>query len=283
VSQRRALRSGTAERSLLRVLLPCVLVVGLAAGGCVAWSTPRLTLPAGHRVVRGQLVIHSDFPLASSHRLFEELTARRRDLVEQLAIPVSDEPIHVYLFDNADRFGKFVRLYHPDFPERRAFFLETDTRLQVYAQWGDRVAGDLRHEVTHGYVHSVVPNLPLWLDEGLAEYAEAPRGRHGLHGPHLEQLVGRLAEGRWQPDLARLEKLDPAFDMSQEDYAESWAWVHFLLETHSDHRDLIRGYLRDLRRYGSAEPVSVRLHARLREPDRALIEYVRHLAEASRR
>ena len=270
-------------RSPLNALWLCGLAVGLAGSGCVAWSTPRLTLPARHSVVREQLVIHSDFPLASSHRLFQELTARRRDLEEQLAIPGSDEPIHVYLFDNAGRFEAFVRLYHPDFPDRRAFFLETDTRLQVYAQWGDRVAEDLRHEVTHGYMHSVVPNLPLWLDEGLAEYAEVPRGHHGLNGAHLEQLLGRLEQGGWQPDLARLEKLDPAFDMSQEDYAESWAWVHFLLETHSDHRDLIRSYLRDLRRYGSAEPVSVRLHARLREPDRALIEYVRHLAEAGRR
>ena len=53
---------------------------------------------------------------------------------------------------------------------RRAFFVETDTQLSVYAQWGDRVAEDLRHEVTHGYLHAVVPNVPLWIDEGLAEF-----------------------------------------------------------------------------------------------------------------
>ena len=246
-----------------------------------SWTT-RLTLPANHSVVRDQLVIHSDFRLAANHRLLEEMTARRGDLEQRLDLPSSDEPIHVYLFENADRFAAFVRLYHPDFPERRAFFLETDTRLQVYAQWGDHVAEDLRHEVTHGYLHSVVPNLPLWLDEGLAEYSEVPRGYHGLNSAHLEQLLGRLEQGGWQPDLARLEGLDPAFDMTQEDYAESWAWVHFLLETHLDHRQLLRGYLQDLRRYGSAEPMSVRLEHRLRRPDLALIEYVRHMADASR-
>ena len=141
----------------------------------------RLTLPASHTVVREQLVVHSDFPVAATHRLLEELTARRMDLSDRLQIPVSEEPIHMYLFDDADRFGGFIRLNYPDFPPRRAYFLETDTRLQVYAQWGDRVAEDLRHEVTHGYLHSVVPNLPLWLDEGLAEFFEVPRGNRGLN------------------------------------------------------------------------------------------------------
>ena len=138
-----------------------VLLGVLAGEGCVPLATTRLTLPAGQTVVRDQLVIHSDFRLAASHRLLEELAARRIDLKNRLGVPVSDEPIHVYLFEDANRFEAFVRLYYPEFPPRRAYFLETDTRLQVYAQWGDRVAEDLRHEVTHGYLHSVVPNLPL--------------------------------------------------------------------------------------------------------------------------
>ena len=50
--------------------------------------------------------------------------------------------------------------------------METDTRLTVYAYWGDRVAEDLRHEVTHGYLHTMVPHVPLWLDEGLAQLAD---------------------------------------------------------------------------------------------------------------
>jgi len=242
-----------------------------------AW-TNRLTLPESFELVRDQLVIHSDFPLPTQHRLIEELAARREDLRERLRVPVSDEPIHVYLFENAGRFDAFVGRYHPRFPDRRAFFLETDTRLIVYAQWGDRVAEDLRHEMTHGYLHAVVPNLPLWLDEGLAEYFEVPRGWRGMNVAHLEQLADRLRQNRWEPDLARLEALDPAVDMTLEDYAECWAWVHFLLETPMEQYGLVPDYLCDLRRDGSAPPISARLEAYFPDAGRALVEHIRRLA-----
>jgi len=255
-------------------------VIGVvAACGCAQVATTRLTLPARYTVVRDQLVIHSDFPLAASHRLLEELCARRTDVAGRLGIPISEEPIHVYLFDDAGQFGAFVRLYYPDFPPRRAYFLETDTRLQVYAQWGDRVAEDLRHEVTHGYLHSVVPNLPLWLDEGLAEYFEVPRGSRGLNGEHLAELSGRIELGTWEPDLERLETFERPFEMTQADYAESWAWAHFLLETGPERRALLNEYLLDLRRHGSVEPMSKRLGRCGGEPERAVVEHVSSIFE----
>ncbi|NQT16500.1 MAG: hypothetical protein HQ582_27320 [Planctomycetes bacterium] len=260
-------------------IVPLILIVALV-GGCMHLATTRLTLPASHTVVRGQLVVHSDFPVASTHRLLEELTARRMDLSDRLGIPVSEEPIHVYLFDDADRFGGFIRLNYPDFPPRRAYFLETDTRLQVYAQWGDRVAEDLRHEVTHGYLHCVVPNLPLWLDEGLAEFFEVPRGHGGLNRMHLDWLSARAELGEWQPGLARLETLDRPFEMTQGDYAEAWAWVHFLSETGPERRGVMCEYLSDLRLQGSAEPLSERLGRRFERPEEALVEHVRRMASA---
>lgn len=232
--------------------------------------------------MREQLVVHSGFPLAAHHRLLEELTARRSDLQQLLGLPMSDEPIHVYLFENAEQFGEFVRLDHPGFPRRRAFFLETDTRLQVYAQWGDHVAEDLRHEVTHGYLHSVVPNLPLWIDEGLAEYAEVPRGHRGLVRSHLDQLLQRMERDAWWPDLPRLERIDPTRDMTQEDYAESWAWVHFLLEGGPQSRAILREYLGEVRRDGTARPVSARLRERFERPDEALLAHLQALADEAR-
>ena len=145
------------------------------------------------------------------------------------------------------------------------------------------MAEDLRHEVTHAYLHSVVPQLPLWLDEGLAEYFEVPRGYEGLNRPHLERLADKFERGRSQPDLARLEQFRSSFDMTQDDYAESWAWAHFLLHSRLEHRELLQAYLRELRRDGFAEPLSPRLDRMLGEPEAAFIEYVRQLAAAGRR
>ncbi|MEE8451625.1 MAG: hypothetical protein V3R99_06905 [Thermoguttaceae bacterium] len=229
-------------------------------------------------MAREQLMVHSDFPMAAQHRLIEELTARRFDLSRRLAVPISNEPIHIYLFENVEAFDRFMGMHHPDFPNRRAFFVETDTRLIVYAHWGDRVAEDLRHEVTHGYLHSMVPNLPLWLDEGLAETFEVPRGRSGINRPHLALLTARLKQGEWQPDLRRIEQLHAAFDMTQADYAETWAWVHFLLHSRAEHALLLQHYLADLRGDGSPPPVSSRLAQMLRDPEASLVEHVRYLA-----
>jgi len=246
--------------------------------GCAALWVQPLKLPEQFTVVRGQLVYHSDFPLPANHRLLEELTARRTDLEERLGLPGSDEPIHVYLFDNAADFREFVRQRHPDFPPRRAFFLETDTRLQIYAQWGDRVAEDLRHEVTHGYLHSVISDVPLWLDEGLAEYSEAPRGHHGVNRDHLKHLGEQIRQGVWKPDLARLESLGPSRDLTQAEYAESWAWVHFLLETRPERAAVLRDYMTALRQKGAAEPLSVRLARLDPDPAQALVAHIAGLA-----
>jgi len=124
----------------------------------------------------------------------------------------------------------------------------------------------------------VVPGLPLWLDEGLAEYYEVPRGNQGLNAQHLA-LLGPLArEGTWRPSLCRLEQLRPTADMSQDDYAEAWAWVHFLLHTRPEYRDLLRRYLFELRRDGQAEPISLRLRQKGGDTGAALIEHIRQSA-----
>jgi len=259
--------------------LACLGVVLVT--GCATFGVQPVHRPEEFTVARGQLVFHSDFPLPANHRLLEELIARRADLEERLGLPGSDEPIHIYLFENAADFKEFVHAHHPDFPPRRAFFLETDTRLQVYAQWGDRVAEDLRHEVTHGYLHSVISDAPLWLDEGLAEYSEAPRGQHGLNRDHLRYLGEQIRQGLWQPDLARLERIDPSRDLTQAEYAESWAWVHFLLESSPERAAALRDYLASLRRKGAAEPVSARIARFDVDPGQALVAHVVGLASPS--
>ena len=65
--------------------------------------------------------------------------------------------------------------------------------------------------------------------------------------------------------------------MTQDDYAEAWAWTHFLMESRPETLDVLRGYLADLRRDGVATPLSVRLSAMFDQPDAAMVEYIRRL------
>ena len=216
-------------------------------------------LPGRTEVVAGQLVIHADFPLAGQHRLVRELESLRVDVSQELGRPISAEPVHLYLFEDAARYEAFAARQFPGFPARRAFFVETDTTLSVFAPWQDRIAEDLRHETTHGYVHAVLPAIPLWLDEGIAEYFELPRVDRGLHREHVAHLSGRVIEGTWRPDVDRLESLESAGDLSQDHYAEAWCWVHWMLRTTPERRRLLQDYLTDLRRNPKAAPLSVRL------------------------
>ena len=261
-----------------------VVLAALAAtlaAGCSTWRSkvggPKL--PEATSTVLDQLVVYSDSPLPHQHRLLEELNGQRRLVSTKLNLAPSDEPIHVYLFASAEELKSFMRVKHPDFPDRRAFFVETDTRLKVYAYWGDRVAEDLRHEVAHGYLHAMVPHLPLWLDEGLAEYFEVPRGDRGLNERHVHELVAVQPDG-WHPDLRRLELLHSAGHMTQLDYAEAWLWVHFMLETSPDRLELLRGYLQSLRSEESPEPISQRLRTLHLDYELKLIEHLAALASA---
>jgi hypothetical protein len=260
----------------------CLLAVLCLLAGCTGFDTRSSTLPLKNTLVLDPLIVHSDFNLPPRHRLLEDLVQERTELLTKLQLPKSEEPVNIYLFETEQRFREFIKRDHPDFPDRRAFFVETDTRLAVYAQWGDHVAEDLRHEVAHGYLHAVVPNLPLWLDEGLAEYAEVPRGHGGVNRPHLRLLLEKLASFGWKPDLARLERLTSVSDMTQLDYAEAWAWVHWLMETDPARRKILQGYLEELRTIEVIPPFSVRLHGWFPQPDPLLVSHLHALAPAAR-
>ncbi len=256
-----------------RVFIASAFYASLVIGCATLRSAPQL--PVGNTMVLDQLVIFSDTPLPRHHRLLEELRTLRTTVSTKLRLPISDEPIHVYLFSTADKFEAFFSTYHPTLPRRRAFFVETDTRLSVYAYWGDRVAEDLRHEVVHGYLHAVVPNLPLWLDEGLAEYFEVPRGMDGVNRPHVQQLVAQGVD--WRPDIVRLEQLKATNEMNQLDYAESWAWVHLMLESSPQHRAALQDYLQALIQSTPPPPLSLLLRQVDPQCQQRLANHVRTL------
>ncbi len=259
----------------------CALSSALLAG-CQLWhsAAPPHPSPGSNTVALEQLVITSDFSLPLDHRLLEEIKLLRGDVSQTFRMMPSKEPIQVYLFGTEETYRAFMKATYPKLPDRRAFFVESDTRLMVYAFWGDRMAVDLRHEVSHGYMHSMVRNIPLWLDEGLAKNFEVPRGTHGLNWPLVEQLLSALNQGEWQPDLLRLEKLTDPAAMTQMDYAEAWAWVHLLLETTPERREVLQGYLATLRKEGTAAPLSVQVRPLNIGPQRTLIEYLHSLSAA---
>lgn len=239
------------------VILPIVLLAGCAT---VKPPTSSALIPTQHQTRTGPYCVFTNAPLPADAPPIRHLQALERQIETTLGlrVPPGSDPIEIYILDNAESFRHFLTFYHPDLPTRRAFFLAQGTRRVVYAYQGERLDEDLRHEATHALLHAAAPDLPLWLDEGLAEYFEVDDDRSGRNAEHLARLPDDFAEG-FHPDLKRLEALRDVRKMSPRDYRESWAWVHYLLNGPPRAKAALLADLADRRAGGSAPSLSKRL------------------------
>lgn len=235
------------------VLLGVLLAV---AAGCLSLSrwvkTPQI--PAAYQVEVAPFHILTDSPLRKHDPVVQELIRLDRLVGSTLRLPPCTRPIEIYIFADQDSYQRFMAYHYPELPARRAFFIAEGPREVVYTFHGERLGEDLRHEACHALVHATLNTIPLWLDEGLAEYFETPPGSNGLHRRHLRGLVA-AAEGGWMPGLTRLESFTDVRQMDAADYREAWAWVYYLLHSLPDGPELLFDYLEQLRA-GSSRPLS---------------------------
>jgi hypothetical protein len=228
-----------------------------------------------------QYVFHSDFELKRDLPLFGELSELADQVHRELQLPSSPSLVQVYIFEDRDRFERFMKAKYPDLPKRRAFFVAqphgvgSPEELLVYTYWGDRVREDLRHELTHALLHSVLKNVPIWLDEGLAEYFELPPEKNGVNASHLERL--RRGPAAFKPGLARLEQFSQVQEMGPQEYQEAWAWVHMMLRDRPEARKALLAYLQQLRHTDAPGPLQPRLAAVYPNPDEALEKHLEQI------
>jgi tetratricopeptide (TPR) repeat protein len=112
----------------------------------------------------------------------------------------------------------------------------------------------LYHEVLHRFVRHHLPEAPLWLNEGLAEFYSTLEVTHGEAwlGRQVVDHVVRLQRGERRPLAELLEIASGAHaeeDAVQESafYAESWALVHYLLLAEDGGRAALARYAGRLR------------------------------------
>jgi hypothetical protein len=217
-------------------------------------------VPSRCQTRTGPYVVFTNAPLPLDAPAVRQLQALDRQVEATLGVRADPPapPIEIYILDNREAFSRFLTFHYPEFPPRRAFFLAQGDRRVVYTFLGDRLEEDLRHEATHALLHAAVGAVPLWLDEGLAEYFEGRDDRGGVNPEHLGPLPEDIAAG-WAPDLRRLEGLKDVRRMSPRDYREAWAWTHYLLHGPGPGKAALLSYLADLRTEPDARPLSERL------------------------
>jgi len=239
-----------------------------------AASTPAA--PGKHATRRGHYVFYHDFPLDPADPLFAELEALPDQVFGELRLPPTTAVIQVFLFDTQDRYERFMRARYRDLPSRRAYMIAEPRvgggpdELKVFTWMGDHLRTDLRHELTHALLRGVLKEVPLWLDEGLAGFFELAPETNAVNAGHLELL----RRGPFQPDLARLEKLDKVRQMEKPEYREAWAWVHLMLRGHPEAGGVLRDYLQALRTNANPGPLLPRLKDALADADQALADHL---------
>ncbi len=264
--------------SILRTAVMIGVLVCHTLSGCRGANQVQVRgLPSAHAVRSDQLVLICDEKLPSQAETLAELRLVRRQVLDTFQLAPGERDVTVYLFSSRERYGNFMQETHPHLPARRAFFIGTPAELAVYAHTNDQLMVDLRHEYTHGLMYSAVGHVPLWLDEGIAEYFEVGGQTPGnINGEHVEPLSTAILNG-WRPDLRRLEQLQDVHEMHRADYHEAWAWVHFLLHQAPNGREMISNYLMQIRYGETPVPLSQRLARELPDADRLLMEHIRRL------
>jgi hypothetical protein len=254
-----------------RLLAPRCLVLAsavLAAG--LGRAEDRW--PAERRA--GPLLCHADFPLEREQPLLDELAHLQEDLKMHLTARPPGETVHLFLFQHKETYQAYMQRYFPKVPYRRALFIKARGPGMVFAFRGEDFQIDVRHECTHALLHAWLSGVPLWLDEGLAEYFEVPLDKRAGHNPHLAAVRTLVRSGEL-PRLEALERLDNIDDMGRDEYRDAWAWVHFLLHGPRDAHDELLRYLADLEAGSQVGPLSERLRRRLPDLNRRVVEHFR--------
>jgi hypothetical protein len=244
-------------------------------------TAAALVLPGKFSFRLAPYIFFSDFEVKRDLPIFNELAGLRDQVYKELQLPPGPAAVQVYLFEDRERFESFMRAKYPYLPRRRAFFVAQPRSfggtedLLVYTFWGDRIQKDLRHELTHALLHSVLKEVPIWLDEGLAEYFELPPENQGLNPAHVAIL--RHGKKEFKPDLGHLEGLSEVKDMGQEEYREAWAWAHLMLRGQPEGRAVLLAYLQQLRAGGAVGALGPKLTEVWSSPGEALEQHLAQL------
>ena len=247
------------RRAIAPALLAVLSVAGFARMGLAeTWIDWR---------VAGPFVCRADFPLDGIEGLFDDLARLQNDLVRNLGVPAAKERIELYLFRDQWSYRRFLNRYLAGVPYRRALYVKSGGRGMVFAYRSAQFEVDIRHECTHALLHAVLPMVPLWLDEGLAEYFEVSPSKRAFDNPHLAGVRWCVRLGI-VPRLGKLEKEHDLSQMGGSEYRNAWAWTHFMLHGSVEAHDELVRFLADIQASTPPGLLSQRLQRRVPELER---------------
>jgi len=218
---------------LASVLLVILAVQGAPANAAVEWTRLR----SQNFTFEGDV---SEGELRAVARRFEQFREVLGRLLPKARL-VTPTPLTVLVFSH-DRGFKAVRpLFEGKAVEATGYAVVTSvgTSVAISLEGGENAYRVIYHEYAHLLVSNALPRLPLWLEEGLAEYFStfelSSNSRRAIVGRPVSLQEVRLLRGR---DLLPMSELLAAdhnsrlYNVSADRsrfYVQSWALVHYLL------------------------------------------------------
>jgi hypothetical protein len=248
------------------------LLMLLFAAMTMAWPHTAMASDWVDQRESGPFLCRAEFPLDRIDGLLHELEKLQADLVRCLGVPPAEEPIELYFFRDKWSYSAYLKKHLPQVPYRRALYVKHNGPGRVYSYRSSEFEIDVRHECTHALLHSVLPVVPLWLDEGLAEYFELPEKQRAFGSPYLNSLAWNLRLGII-PKLENLEKLSAVSDMGKSQYRDAWAWVHFMFHGPREAHAELGRFLQDFRDKSPPGLLSQRLERRIPGARRRLVAH----------
>ena len=250
----------------------CVMasVVWLGALSCASaqWAVNQTT---------GIFQIRSEYSLddQDSQTLVSQITSLQGEVLKLLNLKSQEQPVEISLFKSKATYRAYLAQRVPEGLNRPALFVQGSDggRVYVYQRWGFET--DVRHECTHAVLHNALPYVPMWLDEGLAEYFEVEAAKRSAGHPHLSSLRRSIRFG-WRPEIAQLEAAEDLADMGADEYREAWAWAHFMLHGPPEVRQVLSDYLVDIQSGEEAGLLSERLVEAMPQAEIRLVEHIRN-------
>lgn len=250
----------------------------MAALACALWASASFSLPAADKdkwpaeTSAGPFLCHADFTLENQKTLIAEIESLQQDVATILGTEQPRENIHLFLFEKPATYESYMKRYFPRVPARRALYIKGRGPGMVFAHQGTDFEVDVRHESTHALLHASFETVPLWLDEGIAEYFEVPKEKRSSENPHLATIRALLRQGTL-PRLDALEGITDLKDMGRDEYRDAWAWVHFMIHGPREaHAELI-SYLKDCQDGSDPEKLASRLRRRVPDLERRMTEH----------
>ena len=220
----------------------------------------------------GSFIIQSEIPLGPYQNFLNELATHQQTIQQTLGLYGCDKPVNVTIFRNRRNYQNYLSARAPAGKNRRALFLKSQGQGNIFVFKQSRMLSDLRHEVTHATIHNALPDIPQWLDEGIAGYfGEAPHKRV-WHHRHLG-MTRFMACLHQAPSIERLENKIALASFQGSDYRKAWAWVHFLLHESPQSRGVLIGYLWQLQQGEDPGLFSEYLSAFITNPQTRLIRH----------